>query len=214
MPVLFPPQANAHLKRALATVCLLPCLVLGLIWATTRSPWLQGARSPVEQSIGFDHRHHVVDASIDCLYCHYEAERSAEAGLPSADLCMGCHAQIWPNAASLADVRSAYDEGRPLVWNAVHDLPDFVYFNHAIHLHHGIGCVSCHGRVDRMARVYRVESMTMTWCLDCHRQPVAHVRPKSELTSMDWQPRSKHEQESLVEEFGLQAQVHCSACHR
>ena len=115
-------------------------------------------------------------------------ETNATAGIPSTDKCMGCHSQIWLQSPLLEPVRRSYFSGAPIPWNRVHDLPDFVYFNHSIHVSSGVGCVSCHGHVDRMARVYQVATLTMGWCLDCHRNPEPHLRPRAEVASMDWKP--------------------------
>jgi len=181
-----------------------------------RTPFVTGERWPVDQPVEFDHRHHVADTGIDCLYCHGDAERSPRAGIPSTELCMGCHAQIWPDGPTLEPVRRSWASGEPIRWNRVHDLPDFVYFDHSIHLHKGIGCASCHGRVDRMARVWQEAPLTMGWCLDCHRDPRPHLRPRFAITDMQW---PVHESESptadaLVEAYDVRPQTNCTTCHR
>src|SRR5262249_48366037 len=147
-------------------------------------------------------------------YCHTTVDRGANAGIPSTEACMGCHAQVWNQSPMLAPVRRSYFSRMPLRWNRVHALPDFVYFNHAVHTNHGIGCVSCHGRVDRMARVSQVHSLTMDWCLDCHRAPETQVRPVSEVTNMTWKQEDPASSIELAREYGIQRLTHCSACHR
>jgi hypothetical protein len=142
----------------------------------------------VQQPVPFDHRHHVRDDGIDCLYCHYEAPRSKFAGVPPTSVCMGCHGQVWQESDRLAPLRASWFDGEPLHWRHVHRLPDFVYFDRSAHVGHGVGCVECHGRVDQMAAVYAVAPLTMQWCLDCHRDPDPHLRPESEITGMGRPP--------------------------
>jgi len=128
--------------------------------------------------VPFSHQHHVSDVGIDCRYCHQSVEVSARAGLPTTEVCMNCHRQLWNQSDVLAPVRNSFRKDEPLRWNRVHDLPDYVYFNHSIHIHKGIGCYSCHGDVGEMALMRRAEPLTMQWCLNCHRDPQQHVRPR------------------------------------
>ena len=140
-----------------------------ILWV--RTPYVTQQYDPVDQPLAFDHRHHVRDDGIDCVYCHYEATRSPYAGVPPTSLCMNCHSQVWQESARLEPVRASWFEDRPIRWARVHKLPGFVYFDHSAHVSHGVGCVECHGRVDTMPRVFAVAPLTMTWCLDCHRDP-------------------------------------------
>src|SRR5262249_10487896 len=149
--------------------------------------------------IPFDHRHHVRDDGIDCLFCHDGADRSAYAGIPGADRCMGCHAQIWNDSSLIAPIRDSAATGRAIRWRRVHSLPDFVYFDHSIHVTRGIGCVECHGDVDNMAAVFQVHRLNMSWCLDCHRDPMPHLRPRDQITSTTWVPK---DQEALEHGYG------------
>jgi hypothetical protein len=169
MPALFPSWTNTGLRLVLAGVGTSVVAVLVGLMVYVRTPWNTQEFRAVDQPVQFDHRHHVVDDEIPCLYCHRGAEVSNAARVPASDVCMGCHAQIWSDSPLLEPVRRSYFSGEPLRWNAVHRLPDFVYFNHAVHVQGGIGCVACHGRVQNMARVYKVVPLTMDWCLDCHR---------------------------------------------
>jgi Cytochrome c7 and related cytochrome c len=170
MPALFPKWTNTAFRLGIAAAALLlPGTVVGLMFYV-RSPWNTSQFEPVEQPVEFDHRHHVIDDQIACLYCHRGAETSRYAGIPSTDVCMGCHSQVWNDSPLLEEVRRSYFSNRPIAWNRVHDLPDFVYFDHAVHVQDGVRCATCHGRVETMARVYQVAPLTMGWCLDCHRQ--------------------------------------------
>ncbi len=172
-PALFAPWTNTALPVAVAAGMVSGIgAVLGLM-AYVRTPRGTGQLAAVDQPVSFDHRHHAKDDGIECLYCHADAERSPSAGLPSTETCMGCHSQIWNDSILLEPVRRSYFADRPLPWNRVHDLPDFVYFDHAAHLRGGLGCATCHGEVETMANVVQVAPLTMIWCLDCHREPEA-----------------------------------------
>ena len=141
----------------------------------------------VEQPIQFSHAHHVGGIGIDCRYCHTSVEESAFANIPPTKTCMNCHSQIWTNAPILEPVRASFRDNTPLQWTRVHDLPDFVYFNHSIHVRKGVGCATCHGRVDKMPLMYQDAPLTMKWCLDCHRNPAKYVRPRDQVFNMAWE---------------------------
>jgi hypothetical protein len=179
-----------------------------------RTPYATGALDPVLQPIAFDHRHHVRDDGIDCLYCHEDAERSPYAGVPASERCMGCHNQIWNDSSLIAPLRDSVETGQPVAWQRVHSLPDFVYFDHSIHVNRGVGCVTCHGRVDEMAAVYQVHRLTMSWCLDCHRDPAPHLRPRDQITSMTWAPDGPGRIAELARQYQPRSLTHCSTCHR
>jgi hypothetical protein len=181
-----------------------------------RTPLRRGQFDPIDQPVEFDHRHHSGDDAIDCQYCHSTAAKSPSAGIPSTDVCMGCHSQVWSKSPLLEPVRRSYFSGSPIPWNRVHDVPDFVYFSHEAHVNHGVGCVSCHGRVDQMARVYQVASLTMGWCLDCHREPENYLRPPDTITRMAWKPNEPQAElgRRLVGELGVRKLMYCTACHR
>jgi hypothetical protein len=182
-----------------------------------RSPYATGQNNPMTQPIKFDHRHHVRDDGIDCHYCHDGVTRSAYAGVPATSVCMGCHAQVWPSSPELLALRESYFRGEKLVWMRVNALPEHVFFNHSIHVAKGVGCVSCHGRVDLMGQVYQVESLSMGWCLDCHRDPVGHLRPPEEVTNMTWSPAPKTQEEvgrAIQAKYDVHPTTDCSGCHR
>jgi Cytochrome c7 and related cytochrome c len=214
MPALFPPWTNTAMQLGLVVVGvgLIAAVAAPMIYA--RSPFATGAGDPVVQPILFDHRHHVRDDGIDCLYCHEGAERSPVAGVPAADRCLGCHSQIWNDAPVLAPLRASIETGQPIRWRRVHALPDFVYFDHAIHVRRGVGCVTCHGQVDAMAAVIQVAPLTMQWCLDCHRDPAPRLRPRSEITSTTWTAESPAALAALAAAYQPRQLTHCSACHR
>jgi cytochrome c7-like protein len=214
MAALFPPWTNTATRVVLGLVVLALAGALATPMIYARTPYATGAAEPVLQPIAFDHRHHVRDDGIDCLYCHEGAERSAYAGVPASDRCMGCHNQVWNDSDLIAPVRASVATGQPIRWQRVHSLPDFVYFDHSIHVTRGIGCVSCHGRVDEMAAVYQVQRLTMSWCLDCHRDPVPHLRPRDRITSMTWTAASPMQTAELARGYHTRSLTHCSTCHR
>ena len=176
-----------------------------------------GSYAPVAQPVPFSHKHHVGDVGIDCRYCHTAVETSAFAGLPSTAICLTCHSQLFTNAALLEPLRRSAATGLPIAWNRVHTLPDFVYFNHGIHVAKGVACSECHGRVDQMPLTWRTASLEMEWCLDCHRDPAPHLHPKSEVFSMAAAPADGAVTARLVEAAHLQGTrrlTDCSTCHR
>jgi hypothetical protein len=214
MPALFPPWTNTATHVVLGLV---GAGVLGLILAPmvcARTPFATGVGDPLLQPVAFDHRHHVRDDGIDCLYCHDGAERSPYAGVPPSERCMGCHNQVWNDSPLIAPLRASVETGEAIHWQRVHSLPDFVYFDHSIHVNRGIGCVSCHGKVDDMAAVTQVERLTMSWCLDCHRDPTPHLRPRDQITSTTWVASSPAETAALARHYGTRRLTHCSTCHR
>ncbi|HET7503341.1 MAG TPA: cytochrome c3 family protein [Kofleriaceae bacterium] len=214
MASLFPPWANTatHVVLGVLAAGLAAALAAPMIYA--RTPFATGAGDPLLQPVLFDHRHHVRDDGIDCLYCHDGAERAPYAGIPPTERCLGCHDQIWNDSAPIAPLVDSLATGRSIRWQRVHSLPDFVYFDHAIHTRRGIGCVSCHGRVDEMAAVYQVHALTMRWCLDCHRDPVRHLRPRDQITSMTWAAGGPDQLAALAAEYRPRRLTHCSTCHR
>jgi hypothetical protein len=166
--------------------------------------------------VQFDHRHHVGDDGIDCRYCHSTVEVSASAGIPSTSLCMNCHSQIWNKSPKLEPLREAWFTGGAIRWNRVHNLPDFVYFNHSAHVTKGVGCATCHGRVDQMALIEQVAPLTMSWCLECHRDPAPRLRPREQITSPSWKPEGDAEElgRALATQYDVHTRVNCTTCHR
>ncbi len=215
MAPLFPRWSNTVFRLVGAAVLATPLVAVAGLMLYVRSPLHTGQNDPIEQPVQFDHRHHVSDEGIDCRYCHQTVERSPSAGVPATEVCMGCHGQIWNKSPLLDPVRASYFQDEPIRWERVHRLPDFVYFNHAAHVNKGVGCVSCHGRVDRMALVEQVAPLTMGWCLDCHRNPSPHLRPQEHVFSMQPLPREAAGQGAdLMLEHRVQTRTNCTTCHR
>jgi hypothetical protein len=188
-------------------------------WAVNqvnRSSYVTQERTAREQPVPFSHAHHVGGLGIDCRYCHTGVETAASAGIPPTETCMNCHSQIWNDSPMLEPVRESWRTGESIRWTRVHDLPDFVYFDHSIHVAKGVGCESCHGRVDKMPLMWTESPLTMEWCLSCHRQPEKFVRPRSEVFRMGYVPAKSQDElgRELVEAYRIQSKTYCSACHR
>ena len=181
-----------------------------------RSPYETRQNEPREQPVPFSHEHHAGGLGIECRYCHTTVETSSFANIPATKICMNCHSQMWAASPTLEPVRESYLTGRSIAWTRVHDLPGFVYFNHSIHVHKGIGCSTCHGRVDRMPLTWQAESLRMQWCLDCHRNPERYVRPVDKIFAMDYQPPADQLAlgKRLVREYDIHSLTSCSTCHR
>lgn len=213
---LYPGWSNAAFRLVLTTLLLSLVAVPTSLIAWARTPYSTEASDPRRQPVLFDHRHHTRDDGIDCRYCHYAVDRSPYAGVPSTELCMNCHAQVWNQAPAVSLVRASFFSGKPIRWERVFNVPDFVFFNHAVHVHRNVGCVSCHGRIDLMGQVYMPEAMTMSWCIDCHREPENHLRPAERITDMEWSPARPQLEIGLE----IKAKNHiapptnCSGCHR
>jgi len=216
MSALFRPRSNTAFRLVLLLLMGGALGSLGALFVCARAPAGTGQAEEIVQPLEFDHRHHVADDGIDCRYCHTSVERAASAGIPSTALCMNCHAQVWNKSPRLEPVRESYFTGQPIAWTRVHRLPDFVYFNHSIHVSKGIGCETCHGRVDEMPAIEQVEPLTMGWCLECHRNPAPNLRPVEEVTTMGWVARG--DKDALAKELMKKNDVHtrtsCTTCHR
>jgi len=216
MAQIFHPSTNTISRVSILGAGFILAGLLWLIAALNRSSYATEEGVARQQPIQFSHEHHVGGLGIDCRYCHTSVEGSAFAGIPSTETCMHCHAHIWTESPFLAPVRESFSTERPLVWTRVHALADFAYFNHSIHLHKGIGCVTCHGRVDRMPLMWKTQSLQMEWCLECHREPERFVRPREFVFSMAWQPQEDQRTlgRRLVQEYNIAKLTTCSTCHR
>ena len=216
MPQVFRRSANTISRASIAILVLLVAGLIGPLMALGQSSWVTGLGVTRNQPIQFSHERHVAGNGIDCRYCHSSVETSAFAGIPPTKTCMNCHSQIWSTSEYLEPVRASFQSGVPLQWTRVHDLPDFVYFDHSVHVSKGVGCSTCHGRVDQMPLVRQEASLQMGWCLDCHRNPERYVRPRSEVFRMDYTPPVNQAQlgGKLVEEYKIGRLTDCSTCHR
>jgi len=217
MPQIFRPSANSLARVTIVTLVLLAIGIPTTIAIVQRSSLVTGVGVVQAQPVFFSHKHHVADDGIDCRYCHTSVEESPFAGMPSIDICMNCHRQIWNESPMLEPIRASYRTGTPIEWKRVHDLPDFVYFNHSIHVAKGVGCETCHGRVDQMPLLWRVNTLQMDWCLECHRHPERHVRPRDQVFTMGWRPPGDDQialGSRLVQAYRIQRKTDCSTCHR
>jgi hypothetical protein len=214
MPQIFHPSMNT-VSRATIFGAVFILAVLGwLALEITRSPYVSGAYVIKPQPVPFSHRHHVADCGIDCRYCHTSVEESPSAGIPPTETCMNCHSQLWADSPMLAPVRDSYRDDKPLVWNRVHDLPDFVYFDHSIHIRRGVACATCHGELAEMPLTWKNATLYMEWCLECHRHPEEYIGPPEAVfastTSRDAKPDKtnvawKNKRGTLL--------TNCSLCH-
>jgi hypothetical protein len=217
MPNYFPPNANAFAKWLIwGGVVFGALLVTSLtVFARTSN---NKVRVPVEQPVAFSHALHNGQLGIDCRYCHTSVEVAASANIPPTETCMTCHSQIRVGSPQLAAVYQSWENNTPIAWNRVHNLADFVYFNHSAHINKGIGCSDCHGRIDQMEGIWKNQPLTMGWCLECHRNPEQFVRPRSEVFNMAYRrPSEQHELgEQLVEAYHINEDKlpQCSTCHR
>jgi len=217
MAQVFHPAANAVAKTSIVVGALVAggglALLVGVI---ARSPIVTRQHEVRAQPVPFSHAHHVGGMGIDCRYCHTAVERSASAGIPPTKTCMNCHSQIWKESPMLEPVRASLRSDESLQWVKVHDLPDFVYFNHSAHVNKGVGCSTCHGRVDRMPLLRQEASLLMEWCLECHRRPERFLRPRSEVFNSGWEPPANQVERGrkLAKDYGVETQVTCSTCHR
>jgi hypothetical protein len=218
MAQIFHPSTNTVSKLTIFGALFLVGGLLWLLAELNRSSYVTQAHVVRPQPVPFSHKHHVSGLGIDCRYCHTAVEQSAFAGIPSTSTCMNCHSQIWTNSPMLEPVRESYRTGRPLRWTRVHNLAEFAYFNHSIHVTKGVGCATCHGPVDQMPLVSQENSLLMEWCLDCHRNPEQYLRPREEVFNMAWTapPNQSELGLELVRKYNVRKEqlTDCSVCHR
>ena len=219
MPQIFHRSFNTISRVSIFGAVFILAAVATVIGQIARSPHVTGAHVVVVQPVPFSHKHHVGGLGIDCRYCHSSVEETAFAGLPPTKTCMNCHSQVWSDAPMLEPVRSSFREDKSIEWVRVHNLPDYVYFDHSIHLNKGVGCVTCHGQVDEMPLTWRENSLSMEWCLDCHRQPALYIRPRENVFDMHWEPPPDRAAlaQRLLTEYRIAAPrqlTNCSICHR
>jgi len=219
MPQIFHRSLNT-ISRVTIFGSVLLILVVTWAWAgLIRAPYVTEQDVVRKQPVPFSHQHHVGGLGIDCRYCHISVEQSAFAGIPATAVCMNCHKQVWNDSPMLEPVRASLRENKPLVWNRVNNTPDFVYFDHSIHIHKGVGCETCHGRLDHMPLTWKYASLHMEWCLNCHRAPENYLRPREEVFTLGWQPPIPQQElgRQLVKEYNVDQPwklTNCSICHR
>jgi len=215
---IFAPGANLAAKLVLIAAggCIAVAVFAG--WVLPSTEWATRVGHPVDQPVPFSHRHHVAGLGLDCRFCHTAVETAATAGMPPTHTCMTCHSQLWTNADVLAPVRDSLETGTPLRWVRVNRLPDYVYFDHSIHVAKGIGCVTCHGRIDEMPLTEKAASLRMSWCVDCHRDPRPNLRPREAVFDMTWRRGPDTPSgDRLFAQYrihGAAALTDCSVCHR
>jgi hypothetical protein len=193
--------------------------IAGGLWglaALNRSDYATRAHVARQQPIPFSHKHHAGELGIDCRYCHTSVEQSARASIPATQVCMNCHSQIWTDSPTLEPVRASFLSGKSIRWIKVHDLPDFVYFNHSAHVNKGVACVTCHGRIDRMNLVFKEHSLQMEWCIGCHRNPGPNLTPREHVFDMSWTPEGDRDAlaKRLLDEYQVHTRTDCDTCHR
>jgi len=210
-------RSTNTLARVSIYGALLILLALGyVVDVMNRTSYLTDVNTARSQPVPFSHKHHSGELGLDCRYCHTSVEVSSSAGIPATETCMACHSQIWNNAAMLEPVRASYRDSKPLEWTRVNAVPDFVYFNHSIHVAKGVGCTTCHGPVGEMNMTWRGESLYMRWCLECHNAPEKFLRPRSEVFNAFYQPPENQLElgRKLVQEYHVRKVTDCTACHR
>jgi len=213
---IFHPSTNTLSKLSIFGSVILLIFLVAAFAAINESPYITEVGVARSQPVPFSHKHHVADDGIDCRYCHTSVEDSSFAGIPPTKTCMNCHSQIWADSPVLAPVRNSFRDDQSIQWTRVHNLPGFVYFDHSIHIHKGIGCSTCHGRVDMMPLTWRENTLYMDWCLECHRQPERFVRPREYVFKMDYSPPVDQIVlgNKLVRDYKIQKLTSCSTCHR
>lgn len=218
MAQLFKPSSNllARLGLGGSVFGAFAALIIG--WLLQRGPYYTYEGQTQEQPVPFSHQHHVGGLGISCVYCHNSVEKTRYAGMPPTQVCMSCHSQIWTQAEALKPVRESWVGGTPIAWNKITDLPDYAYFNHSIHVAKGVGCSTCHGHLEQMPLTYKAASLTMAWCLNCHRNPAEYQRPTDKIYDANYHPPGGEEGIKLSKAYGTYYRVqqlqNCSICHR
>jgi menaquinone reductase, multiheme cytochrome c subunit len=212
----FPRWTNKLVPLSGAILGTAPLYLIGLVWYAASPKTTDVGYAPV-QPVPYSHALHAGELGLDCRYCHTTVERAAHAALPSTETCMNCHQRVRTRSPKLEPVRASAATGGAIEWVKVHDLPDYAYFNHSVHVQRGVGCVSCHGRIDKM-EVVQHETLSMGWCLDCHRAPEQHLRPPSEVTNMNYEVPAGQTQLAVGQQLRAAGHINpptdCSTCHR
>ena len=215
MAQLFTKKANIIPLFLLIGIILSIIFIVGAFWYWG-SPYFTDVGYQPEQPVPYSHKFHAGELGMECYYCHTGVEKSAVAGIPSTQTCMNCHTMVKPTSDSLKVVKASWDSGNPIQWVRVHKSPDYAYFDHSAHVNVGVGCKSCHGRIDRMNVVLQTEPLSMEWCLDCHREPAENLRPLSEITNMEWFSNENHADfaQQIIQDLQISPPTGCQGCHR
>jgi hypothetical protein len=216
MRQLFPRGSNLAWKISMIVILVLATAGFFGPWFIDRSPYVTYQNVPRVQPVPFSHRHHANELGIDCRYCHTSVEKSSFAGLPATEICMTCHSEIWKNSPMLEPVRASFRDNKPIEWTRVNMLPQYVYFDHSIHIAKGIGCTTCHGPIGTMTLTWAGGELKMSWCLNCHRHPEDYVRPKNKVFDINYAPPRNQQElgKRLVKEYGIYSLTDCVTCHR
>lgn len=213
MAQIFPKWANEIPGRILLGLIIFATAAVAGVWYYFSPEYTDVGYAP-EQPVAYSHELHVSELGLDCQYCHTEVGESKQANVPPTQTCMNCHQQIATDSEDIQTVQESWETGEPIEWVRVHNLPDHAYFNHAAHVNVGVGCESCHGRVDKMEVVSQTEPLSMSWCLDCHRNPEQYVRPADEVTTMGYDPEDQVEMgRDLVAKHNINPPTYCQSCH-
>ena len=215
MPAIFPKSADNYFRLVLLVLVLGGAGAAGLVAYLSHPVVREAGYAPI-QPVEYSHKLHAGDLGMDCRYCHFTVEKSSFAAIPPTEVCMNCHVRVKSDSPLLQQVRESHATGRPVPWVKVHRLPDYVYFNHQAHVTAGVSCLSCHGRVDQMIVVKQMEPLSMAWCLECHRDPAASLRPAELVTNLGWAPDRDPATigREIIEAHGIAAPTNCSGCHR
>jgi menaquinone reductase, multiheme cytochrome c subunit len=215
MGLIFPKKSDLIVRGVLLMVGLGAAATAGGVFLLTHPETLEPGYQP-KQPVPYSHKLHAGNLGMDCLYCHNTVDKSSYAAVPATQTCMNCHSKVKAQDMVLAPVRESWEQDKPIPWIKIHRLPDYVYFNHSAHVNSGVSCVSCHGRVDQMVEVKQVETLAMSWCLDCHRNPAARLRPAELVTKLDWKPERDPAEigKEIIAQKKINPPVNCSGCHR
>jgi hypothetical protein len=216
MAQLFPRPANLIARGSLLGSIFGLFLLVGIYWLYLRTPAFTHVGEPVSQPVPFSHQLHAGNLGLDCRYCHTTVETSAFAGMPDSKTCMNCHSVILANDPNLQPIRTSFATGQAMQWNKVNDLPDYVYFDHTIHINKGIGCSSCHGQVDQESVMTKGASLQMSFCVNCHTHPEQNIRPRDQVFNMSWTPPANQAEiaTTLIQQYHVESKLSCSTCHR
>ncbi|HEX3799412.1 MAG TPA: cytochrome c3 family protein [Verrucomicrobiae bacterium] len=222
MSDIFPKWTNRLPLMIIVGVVLVSTAVTAGVWYYFTNKYTNAGFMPV-QPVAFSHEIHAGELGVDCRYCHNAVEKSWYSNVPASSVCMNCHNQVLKDDPKLAVVRDSYASGKPIKWIQIHKLPDYVYFNHSVHVNRGVSCVECHGQINHMDEVHQAKALSMSFCLDCHRNPAAHLRPLDKITDLDWKwsdnpveaaDLQKANGKKFVHDWNVESMQNCSACHR